>query len=311
MTKAAFFDLVDSLLPDNVTASIQPADLRNIVKTLGEKLYDDDQVAVVRTSQSSVVIGTGSKSFTFVEATGNLGFIVGSRVIVANSSANWMAGTVTAVTTTGLTVLVDSFNGSGTYTAWSIGLTGSAGINVDVTRSSTTSLTIGTGNKTFTYAQSANLGWTVGSYLRAANSSANWMEGTVTTVSATSVTIAVARVSGSGTLASWNIGMVAEPSDLTFGINTQAGNYTSASTDYGNTVQHTSATAVNHTVPAGAAGKWYQVDVSGTGQVTFVAGSGVSIVSRGDAFKSAGQNAMITVYYRTSNVAVISGDLTT
>lgn len=213
MTKAAFFDLVDSLLPDNVTALIQPADLRNIVKTLGEKLYDDDQVAVVRTSQSSVTLGTGSKTFTFVEATAGIGFIVGSRIIVANSATSWLTGAVTAVSQTGVTVLVDNFSGTGTYTAWTIGLAGTAGangINVDVIRSSVSSNSIGTGTKTWAYSSSANLGWSAGTRLRAYNSAGNLMEGLITSVSTTSVTVDVSLTQGSGTYTSWTLSIAGE-----------------------------------------------------------------------------------------------------
>lgn len=50
--------------------------------------------------------------------------------------------------------------------------------------------------------------------------------------------------------------------------------------------------------------------MKGAGQATFVAGSGVTLVSLGNMFKSAGQGAMINVYVPETNVVVISGGLT-
>lgn len=90
------------------------------------------------------------------------------------------------------------------------GDSGSNGINADMTRTSTDSISIGTGSKTLTYSSSSNLGWLVGTRLRFANSSSNWMEGAVTSVSSTSVTINATLISGSGTLSSWNITIAGE-----------------------------------------------------------------------------------------------------
>jgi hypothetical protein len=65
-----------------------------------------------------------------------------------------------------------------------------------MTRTSTTSGTIGTGPKTFAYATAANLGWIVGMRLRVSNSASNFMEGPITAVSTTSVTISSQLTSG-------------------------------------------------------------------------------------------------------------------
>jgi hypothetical protein len=81
----------------------------------------------------------------------------------------------------------------------------SSGVNVDVTRTSTMSNSIGTGSKTFTYTASSNLGWLVSTRLRAAYDVSNYMEGVVTAVSSTSVTITSDNAVGSGTYTSWNI----------------------------------------------------------------------------------------------------------
>ena len=72
-------------------------------------------------------------------------------------------------------------------------------------RSSTTSNAIATGSKTFAYTSTV-LGWAVGMRLKATGATAtNWMSGIVTAFSATSVTINVDLVSGTGTFASWTL----------------------------------------------------------------------------------------------------------
>jgi hypothetical protein len=79
-----------------------------------------------------------------------------------------------------------------------------------MTRTSTSSNTVGTGTKTFTYTSTSNLGWLVGTRLRISNTASNWMEGPITAVSATSVTIDSQLVSGSGTFTSWNLTIAGE-----------------------------------------------------------------------------------------------------
>jgi hypothetical protein len=79
-----------------------------------------------------------------------------------------------------------------------------------MTRTSASSNTLGTGSKTFTYTSSSNLGWLIGTRLRISNTTSNWMEGPITAVSATSVTINSDLVSGSGTFTSWNLTIAGE-----------------------------------------------------------------------------------------------------
>jgi hypothetical protein len=90
------------------------------------------------------------------------------------------------------------------------GTNGVNGLDAIVTRSSNTSNSVSTGSKTFSYTNTSNLGWVVGSRLRAANSSTNWVEGVVTAVSSTSVTVNVDLTNGSGTFTSWNIALTGE-----------------------------------------------------------------------------------------------------
>jgi hypothetical protein len=87
------------------------------------------------------------------------------------------------------------------------GSTGPAGVAAAVVKVSSDSVVVGTGSKTFSYAAGgAIIGWGVGQRLRAFNTgSGRLMEGDITAVSDTSVTIDVDYTEGSGTSASWNI----------------------------------------------------------------------------------------------------------
>lgn len=80
------------------------------------------------TSTTSLTIGTGSKTFTTqIEQA----FVIGQFVLIANTGtpANYMSGQVTAYnsSTGSMTVNVATVGGSGTFTAWTIGLNPSAG----------------------------------------------------------------------------------------------------------------------------------------------------------------------------------------
>ena len=89
-----------------------------------------------------------------------------------------------------------------------IGATGADGVSQALTRASTTSNLIESGAfKSFTYTTPTNVGWVVGSRLRAVDSSTpgNFMEGSISTVSSTDVTIYVDVMAGTGTIAAWDI----------------------------------------------------------------------------------------------------------
>lgn len=119
--------------------------------------------------------------------------VAGQSDIVADSASD----TITLVAGTGMTITTNTTTDTITFE--------SSGVNVDVTRTSTMSNSIGTGSKTFTYTASSNLGWLVSTRLRAAYDVSNYMEGVVTAVSSTSVTITSDNAVGSGTYTSWNI----------------------------------------------------------------------------------------------------------
>ena len=166
------------------------------------------------------------------------------------------------------------------------GPTGPAGLTSSVfTRPSTTSVAIGTGSKTFNYASVTNIGWSVGQRIRAFNSSANYMEGVITTVSTTSVTILVDYVKGSGTLAAWTIsitGDVGTPGDRITAINTVTASRTLALGDAGAYLRYDDAVGITLTVPTNASvafslGTVVSIRQAGLGQILIVGAAGVAI----------------------------------
>jgi hypothetical protein len=79
---------------------------------------------------------------------------------------------------------------------------------------SVTSTSIATGSKIFTVTISAsNSAYIVGSYIRIVSTSSpsNYMEGTITAFSGTTLTVDVTTISGSGTFASWAISIAGVP----------------------------------------------------------------------------------------------------
>jgi len=93
------------------------------------------------TSTTSMAIGTGSKSFTVSINSANSAFVVGNRVRIIYDTTNYMEGTVTAYSATSMTVNVDTTAGSGTYAAWTIGLTGVVNTGVTSFSGGSTGLT--------------------------------------------------------------------------------------------------------------------------------------------------------------------------
>lgn len=137
---------------------------------------------------------------------------------------------------------------------------GIQGNAADVTRTSTTSNSIAIGSKTFGYATTPNIGWVVGSRLRAYNSAGNYMSGVVTAVSGTSVTILIDYIVGSGTYTSWNLGLAGDN-----GVNGSATITVWTATTFlsGSLVSHlgkywrANANTVTGDVP-GTSGKWVE-----------------------------------------------------
>lgn len=92
-------------------------------------------------------------------------------------------------------------------------------------------------------------------------------------------------------------------------VTTQTAAYTLVLADAGSIVEVNSASAVNVTIPASifAAGQIVEVHQYGPGQVTIVAGSGVTLRAA-NGLKTAKQYSSASVRFRSATEAVVSGD---
>lgn len=133
-----------------------------------------------------------------------------------------------------------------------IGPQGPAGPSYQAT--STSSVAIGAGAKTFTV--QSGRGYSAGQWLRVSNSSSNYMEGTVTSYSSTTLIINVpaGRAIGSGTFTSWNVniaGDVGPANSLAIGsVTTGAAGSSADATITGTAPSQT----LNLTIPRGNTG---------------------------------------------------------
>ena len=81
--------------------------------------------------------------------------------------------------------------------------------------------------------------------------------------------------------------------------------------DWGDRIEYNISAPGNITLPPSMPEGWQCIVVqSGTGQLTFINGSGVSSVSYSSQFKTLGQWAEVLVTRRASNSFMLSGDLT-
>lgn len=99
-------------------------------------------------------------------------------------------------------------------------------------------------------------------------------------------------------------------------LNSQTGTtYTLVLADAGKTIDLNNASSISMTVPPNSSvafpvGTRIDLVQSGAGQVTVVAGSGVTINSKGSALKLTGQWSGATLIQRSANTWVLVGDLT-
>ena len=82
---------------------------------------------------------------------------------------------------------------------------------------STSSVAVGSGSKTFTLVESGARAWSIGATLHVADSAtpANFMEGVITAYAHPSVTISASTTGGSGTHAAWSFGLASPSSVIT------------------------------------------------------------------------------------------------
>jgi len=88
--------------------------------------------SLLATSTTSTLVGTGARTFT---TQASKQYQVGMWVIVVRTSVptTWMLGQVTSYSGTSLAISVSAINGSGTYTDWSIGVSGPQGAAGSIT----------------------------------------------------------------------------------------------------------------------------------------------------------------------------------
>lgn len=162
-----------------------------------------------------------------------------------------------------------------------IGSAGPAGPSYQAT--STSSVTIGTGAKTFTV--QSGRGYAAGQWLRVSNSASNYMEGTVTSYSGTTLIINVptGRAIGSGTYTSWNVniaGDVGPANSLAIGSVTTGAAGSSASANITGTAP---SQTLNLTIPRGNNGLQGDTGPQGTaGTAATIAVGTVDTVDPGD-----------------------------
>lgn len=101
-----------------------------------------------------------------------------------------------------------------------------------------------------------------------------------------------------------------DKADKDLSINTQTASYTLQASDRGKLVLMDVASAHTVTIPLGLPpGFQCIVQTIGAGQTTFTAGSGMTLKNRGATYKSAGVDAVSTVFTRSSTIATVAGDL--
>jgi hypothetical protein len=92
-------------------------------------------------------------------------------------------------------------------------------------------------------------------------------------------------------------------------VTNKTANYTTAATDAGNTINSTGSAitvTISNTLSAGQRIDFVQ---TGSGQITFAAGSGVTLNSKGSKLKTAGQYSGATVICLASGSYLLIGDL--
>jgi hypothetical protein len=115
-------------------------------------------------------------------------------------------------------------------------------------------------------------------------------------------------LSGSNVYQWWN-GSAWTDLISTGSVSNKTANYTTVATDAGNTINSTSTAitvTVSNTLTAGQRIDFVQ---TGAGQITFAAGAGVTLNSRGAKLKTAGQYSGATVLCLASGSYLLVGDL--
>lgn len=147
---------------------------------------------------------TGTQNIMLFSPSASIGAAATSAAAAA-ASASSSATSATASAASASAASTSATNAATSATAAAASATAAQGYAASYSATSTTSLVVGTGAKTFT-TQSGKL-FTAGQFLQiSSNASAlNYMHGTVTSYSGTSLVMNITDIGGSGTLADWNI----------------------------------------------------------------------------------------------------------
>lgn len=188
---------------------------------------------------------------------------------------------------------------------------GPSGPTPKLIETSTSSNTLGTsGTKTFTYTSDPDLVWVVGQRLRAVNDTTHYMEGIITAVSVTSVSITADYAIGSGTFTSWTLALAgdrgADFPAMTIISKTAAYTFVSGDFSGNKLIEATSASAFTLTLNTGLTGtEPILIAQGGAGQIT-IAGS--ATLKNRNGLTTAGLDAIITIIPMGSNVYRVAGD---
>jgi hypothetical protein len=164
------------------------------------------------TSTSSLVLG-GSGTKTVVLAAGTYAYVAGVRVRVSNSATNYMEGIVSSYTSGTLTLIftADYFVGSGTFTSWTVAVTGNVGPGYGGTSTSSVAMNFG---DTPTFVLNPGFyAYTAGLRVRAVETvGGDYMEGYVTAFTPSTYTLSflIDYTTASGTFTAWTMGIAGE-----------------------------------------------------------------------------------------------------
>lgn len=158
--------------------------------------------ASAASSSATAAASSASSASTSATTAGTNATNAGTSATASASSASAASTSATNSSTSATSSSTSATAAAGSATAAAASAAAAAGLS---SSTSTTSLAIGTGSKTFTTQTGLNYG--VGQFITAASNanSANYMHGTVTSYSGTALVVNVLDIGGSGTKTDWNI----------------------------------------------------------------------------------------------------------
>lgn len=191
----------------------------------------------ISTSQNDISLGIKTFTIDTNDEKINVGYVV--EIVSLDDQACFMYGLVTRKDTTSepweVDVAINTISQiTGTFSVWEIQvISGPAlGIESDTTAISSTSITIGTGSKTFTIQADKFLPESASVLVSDINTPGNKMYGTVVSYSGTSIQINVLNAFGAGTAAAWAIRLLDGPGASTAGSAEDYGLLTVAASDF-------------------------------------------------------------------------------